>query len=152
MANPQAENGYTRIANEILDEIISRDFSKREYTVIFCVLRNTYGWHRKMHRMSCEYISRATGLSRANVSRTRSLLVEEKVLKHDEHDRYGLNKDYDGWGVAKIATSLLPKQQRGVAKLANNKERITKKGLTKGKNFTTENLTAIFGVDGMKCK
>lgn len=149
MANPQAENGYTRIANEILDEILRRDFTERELKIIFCVIRNTYGWNRKMHQMSLNYIARATGMNRANVSRSRSSLLASRVLVSD-NDKYGIQKDYTRWGV-------LPKQQQGccqigksgVAKSAPNKYKINKDRInkdTKAKsNNEKQNLTAIFG-------
>jgi len=41
MANPQIEDGYTRIANEILENLIAFDLSGQEVRVALFVIRKT---------------------------------------------------------------------------------------------------------------
>ena len=41
MANPQIENGYTVIANEILDHLYKQSLNGTELKVVMCILRYT---------------------------------------------------------------------------------------------------------------
>lgn len=103
MANPQIENGYTKIANELLEEIIKRDFSKRELKVIFSVIRFTYGFNRKEAELSIRYLEKTTGLKFTNISTTLNELENKKVInffssgKHSQSREISLNKNYEQW-------------------------------------------------------
>ena len=44
MANPQIENGYTAIANEILDHLYKQSLNGTELKVVMCILRYTFGF------------------------------------------------------------------------------------------------------------
>src|SRR3990167_9144794 len=44
---PQLEDGYIRIANEIVDKLISYRISGEEWQILLVVLRKTYGFHKK---------------------------------------------------------------------------------------------------------
>lgn len=43
MASPQIENGYTTIANEILDHLYKQPLNGTELKVVMCILRYTFG-------------------------------------------------------------------------------------------------------------
>lgn len=43
MANPQIENGYTAVANEILDHLYKQPLNGTELKVVMCILRYTFG-------------------------------------------------------------------------------------------------------------
>jgi phage replication O-like protein O len=129
---PQLEDGHTRIANELLEAIISFDFSKRQYKVVLFVLRKTYGWNKKADVMSLSQIMEGTGLDRANCSRTLAELGEMKVLLKQQQAAGNLvefNKKYKQWvvlpnqqPVAKSATKVLPKRQFAVVEMATTKD------------------------------
>ena len=55
MANPQLENGYTRIANEILEAMAKVKLSPTQYRVLFVVWRYTYGFSRKSADLSLTF-------------------------------------------------------------------------------------------------
>lgn len=128
MGTPQVEDGYTRIANELLDALISFDFSKREQKIILYIIRKTYGFGKKMDDITLTQIANATGIHLAHVSKTVSELTHENVLLKRQ-GRYGfnlgINKDYREWkdlpkqqGVTETVTQpyqnsnlTLPKQQ-----------------------------------------
>jgi phage replication O-like protein O len=105
MANPQIENGFTKIANELLEEIIKRDFSKRELKVIFSVIRFTFGFHRKEAELSLRFISESTGIKFHHLSTTINDLATKNILILSENEtrKQGrilkLNKDYDTWNI-----------------------------------------------------
>lgn len=56
MANPQIENGYTAVANEILDNLYKFSLNGTELKVISCIFRYTFGFHRKSHKLSASFI------------------------------------------------------------------------------------------------
>jgi len=108
MASPQLEDGYTRIANELLDAMIKSDLSKREMKVALCVARMTYGFARKVWVTDYQEIAERTGLLRRHViSTVKSLQTRSVVSKKVASNtiRLSIMKDYDSWtGVTKTVT------------------------------------------------
>lgn len=103
MANPQLENGYTRIANELMDAIGQLDLNGTEYKVLLCVMRYTYGFQRKSHKLSASFISEWGNCSLRAVKEALKHLKELNVIKVANEDQRGitsileLNKNYDSW-------------------------------------------------------
>lgn len=103
MANPQLENGYTRIANEILEVIYGTNFNATQLKIILCVIRYTYGFGRKSHSLSVSFINKATGISKRYISSELSKLIKNKVLIGVEEytvtksRKLQLNKNYKEW-------------------------------------------------------
>lgn len=104
--DPQLENGYTRVANDLFDAIIHTRFSRRQYAVLLAIVRKTYGYNRKTTPISIRQIAAMTGLDRANVIRTVRELVNMAVLVRNEMPgsrdgaqvfEMGLNKYYNQW-------------------------------------------------------
>lgn len=113
MASPQIEDGYTRIANELLDALFRFDFSKRQYKVVLYVIRRTYGFHKTKDIITNGEIAEATGLNRRNVISTISELVEMNVLQVEksgvsvrggEVSYVGINKRYTLWATGADST------------------------------------------------
>lgn len=96
MDSPQLEDGYTRIANELLEAIYSFDFSKRQFRVLLYVARKTYGWHKEMDYISSTLVANETGMDRANARKTINELKKLNVLSVDG-ELFGINKDYSSW-------------------------------------------------------
>ena len=61
MASPQKENGYTTIANELLEAIYGRKFSASQIKILLIILRFTYGFNRKFARLSNEFFLQNRG-------------------------------------------------------------------------------------------
>lgn len=120
---PQLENGYLRIANELYEQIMLANFSKRELLVVLAIIRETYGYGRKSHRISGTQVGRMTGIPREHAARTIACLVRREVVLNQPHTGYnvlGLNKNYHQWlpseGSAK--TARVPKQPQASAETA----------------------------------
>ena len=47
MSSPQLENGYTKIANEILESIIKARITASEKDILIFVIRKTYGYGKR---------------------------------------------------------------------------------------------------------
>ena len=96
MANPQLEDGHTRIANELLDNLVRMHLSPYQWQVVFFVIRKTYGYRKKVDYITNSQIVRGTGIHKAHVSRAMSNLVRRNILIR-EGKLVGLQKDYEAW-------------------------------------------------------
>ena len=105
MANPQTENGFTRIANEVLESVYSRKFSANQLTIVLVIWRKTYGYQRKEHEFSLSYFSEVTGIDRKAVKRVVDSLIENKVILVVKEAGFTsarvleFNKDYEEWTI-----------------------------------------------------
>ena len=103
MSNPQLENGYTRIANEILDALAITDLNGSQRRIIDVLIRQTYGYQRKSHKLSISFISKATRLNNRQIQRELTKLIERKIISiiskatFNESRELQLNKDYKSW-------------------------------------------------------
>lgn len=135
MANPQLENGHTKIANDILDALCRYRIPGEERQVVDCILRKTYGWNKKRDEISLSQFVEATGLSKHRVAECIKRLVEKKIIimkknksvtniGKDNGHTYGFNKDFEKWKV-------LPKKVTlpNLVKLVTNIGKTTEKVL-----------------------
>lgn len=103
MANPQKENGYTAIANEILERVVHTSLLGSEFQVILFVIRKTYGYQKKSDIISLTQFEKGTGLSRPTVVKTIKNLMSRKILVKiylpDKKISFSFNKDYENWIV-----------------------------------------------------
>lgn len=100
ICSPQLEKGHTRIANELLEAIITYPFNATELKVILTVIRRTYGWKKKTALISYGAITKLTGRNKRHIRRAITKLVEDKVLIKDKSkglNVLGLNKHYLHW-------------------------------------------------------
>jgi len=129
-ANPQAEDGHIDIANEIAEALARINISGYEYRILWALWRKTYGWHKKVDRISVTQFEKMTGLDRRNVARTLSRLIKRKlVVKFDNSfiATYGFQKDYSKWKtVVEIAGGLSKSTTRSVVILNAHKRKTTK--------------------------
>jgi len=103
MANPQLEDGYTEIANEILDSLAHCQLSPNEWQVLICIIRKTYGYHKKVDYIANFQIVMATGLCKAVVSRVLGKLAEKRLITRNK--KYiGFQKDWEIWKLAEQST------------------------------------------------
>jgi len=102
MAEPQLENGFTSIANEIVEALAHQNLSAYESRVLWALFRKTYGWHKKEDRIPITQFQKLTGLKRRHISRTLFELVARKIVtkRGDAHFiTYGFQKDYLLWKI-----------------------------------------------------
>ena len=103
MANPQKENGYTPIANEILDNIVKCRLNGTQFRIIMTVWRYTYGFSRKEHSISETFLSKAIGIASPHISREIKPLFDKNILLKVSEATFNksavimFNKDYDKW-------------------------------------------------------
>ncbi|GIP38600.1 hypothetical protein J31TS4_18800 [Paenibacillus sp. J31TS4] len=141
MASPQIDHGYTRIANEILDQTMKRKFNGTQLSLLMAIWRNTYGFQRKEHEMSIRFLAEAIGAHRNQVDRELTNLVERHVIIVVSTGKRGsrvlrFNKNHEEWidchlnsGLsAKTVTELSPRKvTEHTANPRTKKERIKKR-------------------------
>lgn len=124
MASPQIENGYTKIANELLDVVLRTTLPGRHVRVWLFVLRKTYGYGKKKDRISLSQFTKATYLSRSAVCQIINDLVLWKTLVR-LNGVYAINKNYEQWVVPSRTHSPV-EVNRVVLSRGHTKETITK--------------------------
>lgn len=132
----ELEDGYTRLANALYDELIGADLTKNQSKVAHAICRKTYGFGKKLDRISDSQLAQLTRLPRQKVNKAKNELIAMKVILR-EGSQIGPNKNITEWeiegchysgdnvtalvtkNVTKTVTSLSPKQ-------SHTKETITK--------------------------
>ncbi len=116
MAKPQLENGHTQIANEILEHLMKMHLAPNQWQVLLCVIRKTYGFHKKVDYIANSQIVEATCLCKAVVSRTLRSLSDMGIINRNGKN-IGFQKDWEGWQkLAELSTNN--SLQNGQPKLA----------------------------------
>lgn len=100
--NPQVEDGYTKISNELLEQIYAAHFNSTQFGIILCVIRYTYGFRRKNAKLSNSFIAKAIGKSDRSVKRGIVELLAMNVLIPERYSststkKLGINKRYNTW-------------------------------------------------------
>lgn len=104
MANPQKENGFTSLSNELLEKFLLFDFpSQSPIKIWIFIARKTYGYQKKIDHISLSQIAEGTDLSRQTVNESLKWLVKACLLVKGDFSIkgtvYGINKDYEQWVV-----------------------------------------------------
>ena len=129
MASPQIENGYTRIANELLEAYCKRGLSKNAGQIWWYILRRTYGFHAKEAVILFNEIQKGTGIEKTHISRELNRLINSNMIVTQMGNRgklsYGIKKDYRKW---KVLPKRVTVTQRGNKSLPKGVTKITQMG------------------------
>ena len=121
MAHPQLEDGYTEIANEILEALYRINLSPYESRVLWFIIRKTYGWHKKSDRIPLSQIAEGTEILIPHVSRALRSLISRQIITRIGNNRIGFQKDYAQWQVKKLPVQAVPNQVMEVTSLGSLK-------------------------------
>ncbi|WP_025681142.1 replication protein [Paenibacillus massiliensis] len=100
-------DGYARIANELLEELAQRKLNSTQASIVFFIFRHTYGFQRKCHEMSLNYLAEGIGANRDQIKRGMKELIELNVVRVFEEASFsksrviGLNSECSEWKLAK---------------------------------------------------
>ncbi len=101
MASPQLENGFTRIANEILEALAKVSLNGTQWRILMVVFRHTYGFSRKDHEMSLSFLSDATLCDKRQIQRELKELEARKIITqvivNGVKRVISFNKNFDTW-------------------------------------------------------
>lgn len=112
MADVQLENGYTRIANELLEAVLKTPFIATHLKIILACWRYTYGFGRKEAELSLSFLANATGMSKRYISEGLNELISSNVLKVVKESTFNssrviaFNKNYEEWRYRDSRTVL----------------------------------------------
>lgn len=150
MSTPHKKDGYTPIANEIMDYLCKYPIPARQRQCLDLIIRKTYGFNKKEDAISFSQFEAATNIDRRHVNRALNELLTKNIItikkgiaKNGNRDttKYCFNKLYTEWVV-------LPKKARGIAKdgkkVLPNLER-TKDILQKKEKIYSPNLKKFVG-------
>lgn len=140
------DDGYTRMANALLEALIGADLTRNQAKVALAVARKTYGFNKPKDRISDGQISELTGLPRQKVNKAKNELITMGVLVMSGRE-IGLNKVISEWDtdchqnsdtVTKTVTKSVTKTVTGVSP----KQGHTKDIIQKTVKTTTDGASA----------
>lgn len=77
---PQLENGYTKIADAILENMSKAKLNGTQFRILLIVWRSTYGWGKKSFALSESYLAEATGIHKQQIKRELKSMIDLGVL------------------------------------------------------------------------
>jgi phage replication O-like protein O len=80
VTTPQVEDGYTRIANALLEALARARLSGRELAVALAVVRLTYGYAKKADRLSASQLASVTGIPARKIGELLRSLEAKSIL------------------------------------------------------------------------
>ena len=130
------DNGYTKLANELYEELIGANLTRNQAKVAHAICRKTYGFNKKTDRISDSQLSELTRLPRQKVNKAKNELIAMKVIVKVGM-AIGPNKNLTEWDipdchqngviVTKTVTKSVTKSVTGLSpKQGHTKETITK--------------------------
>lgn len=100
MASPQTEEGFTRLANELLEALLNAKLTSRQWSVVMAISRKTYGFNKKEDDMSASQIGTICAMHRVHVTETLNQLERMNVILK-RPGVYGcivsIQKNYELW-------------------------------------------------------
>lgn len=105
MANPQPTDAHLRIAHSIEEEIMMRDFTKRQRSIMDLVLRLSWGCGKKTAYIPMQKDFELVGIDQTKIRTEIEWLVNAKVISRDPSGKeYSFNKNYDEWRVSIVSS------------------------------------------------
>ena len=100
MADPQVENGYVRLSNELHEQIMVSYFTERQIRILELIIRLSYGCQKKVAYIPKQSYFEIVGVGEGHIKNQLDLLIRDKVITRDDN-YYTINKDYDQWRVSR---------------------------------------------------
>lgn len=149
MASPQLENGYTRIADELMEALAKWHLSNYEMRVLMFIVRKTYGFGKSKDWISLSQFVDGTGISQPHICRSIRMLINQNLITKGGKKGapfYMIQKDHEKWQKIAGRSHHLPKGalpkgaigitkggNQGVPKGAHTIDTLTKDTLSKDK-------------------
>ncbi|WP_342221058.1 replication protein [Candidatus Fukatsuia endosymbiont of Tuberolachnus salignus] len=93
------DEGYTRLANELYEELIGANLTRTQAKVVHAVCRKTYGFHKSMDRITDSQLADLCRITRPKANVVKNELIKMRVLL-SEGKKMGLNKNLSEWIIA----------------------------------------------------
>lgn len=103
MASPQLEDGFIGFARELWDEIIRRDFTKRQKDILEFLWRFSYGCRKKTAIVPKLKDFGMCGVAGNKATDELNYLVDCRVITWNrDTNHFGFIKDFDQWQVSPV--------------------------------------------------
>ncbi|MFS4675086.1 replication protein [Klebsiella pneumoniae] len=114
------DDGYTRIANELLEAVMAADLTARQLKVALAVIRKTYGFGKKLDRITNTQIAAMTGIHHTHVCKAKNEMIAMNIIVSNGHT-IGINKVISEWdfSISHISKPLAETANKCLANLAN---------------------------------
>ena len=132
MSSPQKENGYTAIANEIMEALIKYPLPGAQMQCLLLIIRKTYGFHKLTDSISLTQFVEWTGINRSAVVRALNNLVKRNMVYKEKGgiksdtimtSKYRFNKHHKSWNSSiKSETGSLKTVPKVVSKKRHTKD------------------------------
>lgn len=129
------EDGYTRIANDLFEAVMCADLTARQLKVVMAIIRKTYGFGKKLDRITNTQIAEMTGIHHTHVCKAKNEMIAMNIII-SSGNKIGINKDFTEWNfnISQVSETLAKSANKTLAKTANShkpsqlntKETITK--------------------------
>jgi phage replication O-like protein O len=93
---PQLENGYTQLANELIEALALTSLSPKQSRCVWFLIRMTYGWGKKDAEISSQEWMDGTGLDKSHIYKAVRQLMSRNMVARNGH-KYSLNKHHTQW-------------------------------------------------------
>lgn len=114
------DDGYTRIANELLEAVMAADLTARQLKVVLAVIRKTYGFGKKFDRITNTQIAMMTGIHHTHVCKAKNEMIAMNIIVTNGQ-AIGVNKVISEWNfeISQVSESLAKSANKTLANLAN---------------------------------
>ncbi|HGN1021050.1 TPA: replication protein [Proteus mirabilis] len=142
----RVEDGYTKLANELYEELIGANLTKNQAKVAHAICRKTYGFNKKTDRISDSQLAELTRLPRQKVNKAKNELIAMKVIVKVGM-AIGPNKNLTEWDIPNchqncvIVTKTVTKSVTKSVTALSPKQGHTKETITKEKKESNTPLT-----------
>nr|ELR5112645.1 replication protein [Providencia stuartii] len=114
------DNGYTRIANDLLEAAMSSDLTARQLKVFLAIVRKTYGFSKKLDRITNTQIASMTGIHHTHVCKAKNEMIAMNIVI-SSGNQIGINKAFNEWkfDISQVSETLAKSANERLAKVAN---------------------------------
>ena len=141
--SPQAEDGHTDIANEIMEALARIRIPGEARQVLDFIIRKTYGWHKKNDNIPLSQFVLGTGLKKKYICRAIKKLIDMNLIILNKENKwitnYMFNKNYDIWKPVPKKENVpnkentIPNKENKYSQKRDTQKKITKETLSKEK-------------------
>jgi len=160
MVNPQNEDGYIAIPNEIMDHICKIRIPGEARQVFDFIIRKTYGWQKNEDWISLSQFSEGTGLKKSTICKAinklmrMNLIIKNAITQkgnaitqkgNDYILTYCINKYYQNWNPLPKKVTL-PKKVKVITQKGNQPlpKKVTTKDTSTKDTSTKETYVTSF--------
>lgn len=115
------DDGFTRIANELLEAVMSADLTARQLKVVLAVIRKTYGFGKKLDRITNTQIAAITGIHHTHVCTAKNEMIAMNIIV-SHGNQIGINKVISEWdcSISQHSETLAKSANKRLAEVAND--------------------------------